>query len=75
MQQEAIIKQKEEEEKQRQKAHRRAEAIRQQVKERELSAIAKRRQIFQEADRLIEEAQQRRARLNEIKVKKLRELK
>ncbi|XP_036930514.1 cilia- and flagella-associated protein 45 isoform X1 [Acanthopagrus latus] len=75
VQQEAIIKQKEEEEKQRQKAHRRAEAIRQQVKERELSAIAKRRQIFQEADRLIEEAQQRRARLNEIKEKKLRELK
>ncbi|KAM8767905.1 cilia- and flagella-associated protein 45 [Acanthopagrus schlegelii] len=75
VQQEAIIKQKEEEEKQRQKAHRRAEAIRQQVKERELSAIAKRRQIFQEADRLIEEAQQRRVRLNEIKEKKLRELK
>ncbi|XP_030260197.1 cilia- and flagella-associated protein 45 isoform X2 [Sparus aurata] len=75
VQQEAIIKQKEEEEKQRQKARRRAEAIRQQVKERELSAIAKRRQIFQEADRLIEEAQQRRARLNEIKEKKLRELK
>lgn len=75
MQQEAIIKQKEEEEKQRQKARRRAEAIRQQVKERELSAIAKRRQIFQEADRLIEEAQQRRARLSEIKEKKLRELK
>ncbi|XP_073351284.1 cilia- and flagella-associated protein 45 [Pagrus major] len=75
VQQEAIIKQKEEEEKQHQKAQRHTEVIRQQMKERELCAIAKRRQTFQEADRLIEEAQQRRARLDEIKEKKLRELK
>lgn len=65
----------EEEEKQRQKALRHSESIRQQVKERELSAIAKRREIFKESDRLIEEARQRRMRLNEIKEKKLKELK
>lgn len=75
MQQEAIIKQKEEEERQRQKAHRHAEVIRNQVKERELSAVAKRREIFKEADRLIEDARQRRVRLDEIKEKKLKELK
>ncbi|XP_049460187.1 cilia- and flagella-associated protein 45 [Epinephelus fuscoguttatus] len=74
VQQEASIKQKEDEEKQRQKALRHAEAIRNQVKERELSAIAKRREIFKEADRLIEEARQRRVRLDEIKEKKLKEL-
>ncbi len=75
MQQEAIIKQKEEEEKQRQKALQHAEAIRRQVKERELSAITKRREVLKEADRLMEEAHQRRIRLNEIKEKKLQELK
>ncbi|XP_059187510.1 cilia- and flagella-associated protein 45 [Centropristis striata] len=74
-QQEAIIKQKDQEEKQRQQAQRHAEAIKHQVKERELSAIAKRREIFKEADRLAEEAQQRRVRLDEIKEKKLKELK
>ncbi|TDH15085.1 hypothetical protein EPR50_G00027540 [Perca flavescens] len=75
VQQEAIIKLKEEEERQRQKAHRHAEVIRNQVKERELSAVAKRREIFKEADRLIEDARQRRARLDEIREKKLKELK
>ncbi|XP_029301485.1 cilia- and flagella-associated protein 45 isoform X2 [Cottoperca gobio] len=75
VQQEAIIKLKEEEDKQRQKANRHAEAIRSQVKERELSAVAKRREIFKEADRLVEEARQRRVRLDEIKDKKLKELK
>ncbi|KAE8295494.1 Cilia- and flagella-associated protein 45 [Larimichthys crocea] len=75
VQQEAIIKQKEEEERQRQKAQRHAEEIRQQVKERELSAIAKRREKFKEADGLMEEARQRRMRLDEIKEKKLQELK
>lgn len=45
------------------------------MKERELSAIAKRREIFKEADHLITEAQQRRMRLDEIKKKKLKELK
>ncbi|XP_034556857.1 cilia- and flagella-associated protein 45 isoform X2 [Notolabrus celidotus] len=75
VQQEIIIKQKEEEEKQRQKAKRHAEALRHQVKEREFSAIAKRREIFKEAGCLIEEARQRRERLDEIKEKKLRALK
>ena len=70
-----IAKQKEEEEKQRQKAREHAEAIRHQVKNRELSAVAKRRENFKEADRLAEEARQRRLRLDEIKEKKLQELK
>nr|XP_046246313.1 cilia- and flagella-associated protein 45 [Scatophagus argus] len=74
-QQEASIKDKEEEEKRRQKAHRHAEAIRHQVKERELSAIAKRKEIFKDAERLIEEARQRRMRLEEVREKKLKELK
>lgn len=75
MQEEAIIKQKEEEQKLRQKALRHSEAIRQQVKERELTAVAKRREIFKETDQLSEEARQRRMRLDEIKEKKLNELK
>ncbi|XP_034723294.1 cilia- and flagella-associated protein 45 [Etheostoma cragini] len=75
VQQEAITKQKEEEERQRQKAHRHAEVIRTQVKERELSAVAKRREIFKEAERLMEDARQRRVRLDEMKEKKLKELK
>ncbi|KAM9363763.1 cilia- and flagella-associated protein 45-like [Symphorus nematophorus] len=75
VQQEMIIKDKEKEEKKRQKAQRHAEAIRHQVKDRELSAIAKRRELFKEADRLVEEARQRRLRLDEIKEKKLKELK
>ncbi|XP_071327968.1 cilia- and flagella-associated protein 45 [Trachinotus anak] len=75
VQQEAITKKMEEEEKQRQKAQHHSEAIRHQVKDRELSAIAQRRETFKEADRLIEEARQRRMRLDEIKEKKLKELK
>ncbi|XP_022046067.1 cilia- and flagella-associated protein 45 [Acanthochromis polyacanthus] len=74
-QQEAIAKQKEKEERQHQKAHRHAQAVRQQIRERELSAITKRSDIFKEADQLIEEARQRRVRLDEIKRKKLQELK
>ncbi|XP_050921310.1 cilia- and flagella-associated protein 45 [Lates calcarifer] len=74
VQQEAIVRQKEVEEKQREKAQRNLEAIRHQVKERELSAIAKRREIFKEVDRLMEETRQRRMRLDEIKDKKLKEL-
>ncbi|XP_020500253.1 cilia- and flagella-associated protein 45 isoform X2 [Labrus bergylta] len=75
VQQEAINKQKEVEEKQRQNAKHHAEAIRHQVKEQQLSTILKRREIFKEAECLVEEARQRRARLNEIKMKKLKELK
>ncbi|KAM6932901.1 cilia- and flagella-associated protein 45-like [Xenentodon cancila] len=74
VQQEAIAKQKEEEERQRQKTQHHTLAIRQQMKERELSAIAKRRETFKEADQLIEEARQRRMRLDEIKKQKLKEL-
>ncbi|KAM4628415.1 cilia- and flagella-associated protein 45 [Polymixia lowei] len=74
-QQEAIAKRKEEEDRQRQRALRHAEGVRQQVRECELSAVAKRREIFKERDRLEEEARQRRTRLDEIKEKKLRELK
>lgn len=75
VQQEGAVRQKEEEERQRHKALHYSEAIRQQMKERELSAIAKRRETFKEADQLIIEAQQRRIRLDEIKEKKLKELK
>lgn len=75
VQQEGAVRQKEEEERQCHKALRYSEAIRQQMKERELSAVAKRREIFKEADQLITEARQRRMRLDEIKEKKLRELK
>ncbi|KAM6987457.1 cilia- and flagella-associated protein 45 [Tautogolabrus adspersus] len=75
VQQEAINKQKVEEEKQRQNAKDHAEAIRHQVKEQQFSIINKRREIFKEAECLVEEAHQRRVRLNEIKMKKLKELK
>ncbi|KAM3616462.1 uncharacterized protein V6R79_018424 [Siganus canaliculatus] len=74
VQQEAIRKESSDEERQRQKAHQHAKAIRQQVKERELSAVAKRREVFAEADRLVQEARQRRMRLDEIKERKLKEL-
>ncbi|XP_037631053.1 cilia- and flagella-associated protein 45 [Sebastes umbrosus] len=74
-QQEAIIKQKEEEEKQRQKALRHADSIRTQVKEHVISAMAKRRETFKEADQMMEEARLRRIRLDEIKERKLKELK
>ncbi|XP_029923728.1 cilia- and flagella-associated protein 45 [Myripristis murdjan] len=73
-QQKAITKQQEEEERQREKALHHANAVRQQVKEQELLAIAKRREIFKEKNRLDEEARQTRIRLDEIKEKKLREL-
>ncbi|KAI4815544.1 hypothetical protein KUCAC02_005686 [Chaenocephalus aceratus] len=75
VQKQAIVKLKEEEEKRRQKSSRHAEAIRTQVKEQELSAVAKRRELFKESERLMEEDRQRRVRLEEIKEKKLQELK
>ncbi|KAM3875328.1 cilia- and flagella-associated protein 45 [Diretmus argenteus] len=74
-QQEAIAKQKEEEDRQRQRVLHHADGVRQQVKERELLAVTKRREIFKEGDRLVEEARQRRIRLDEVKEKKLKELK
>ncbi|MEQ2171359.1 hypothetical protein GOODEAATRI_009832, partial [Goodea atripinnis] len=63
-QQEALAKEKELKEKQLQKAFHHAETLRQQMKELELSALAKRREKFKEADRLIEEERQRRMRLS-----------
>ncbi|XP_068601804.1 cilia- and flagella-associated protein 45 [Brachionichthys hirsutus] len=74
-QQEAITKEEEREEKRRQKVQRHAGAIRTQVRDREASAAARRRETREEADRSTEEARRRRARLNEVKEKKLRELK
>ncbi|CAI5683691.1 unnamed protein product [Oreochromis niloticus] len=73
-QQEAEAKEKEQQERQRQKVLRHAEAVRQQVNERKQFAKAERRERFREADKLLEEAQQRQIRLNEIKEKKLKEL-
>lgn len=55
-------------------ARRHAEAIQQQVKERELSAIARRRQTFQEGHQLEERNHQRNARIQEMKERKLKEL-
>ncbi|XP_062328979.1 cilia- and flagella-associated protein 45 [Osmerus eperlanus] len=72
---ESIEKEKEKESKHRQKVLRHADGVRQQVREREQQAISQRREFFKEADRLDEEARERRLRLNEIKDKKLKELK
>lgn len=74
-QQVSIEKEKEKELRHREKVLRHADGVRQQVRERELQAISQRREIFKEGDRLDEEARQRRARLDEIKEKKLKELK
>jgi len=75
VQHDAIVRQEEDEKKQRQKARSHAVAIRSQVEERERSAEAKRRETFKEANQFVEEARQRRVRLDEIKEKKLKELK
>ncbi|KAM6946476.1 cilia- and flagella-associated protein 45 [Aplochiton taeniatus] len=74
-QQDAIARQKEKEEKHHEKVLRHADGVRQQVREREQQAAAQRRELFKEGERLNEEARQRRVRLDEIKEKKLRELK
>ncbi|XP_040023081.2 cilia- and flagella-associated protein 45 isoform X2 [Gasterosteus aculeatus] len=73
--QEATLREKQEEERKQQKARQHADAIRNQVKERVLSAAAKRKEMFKEADQCAEAARQRRVRLDEIKEKKLTELK
>lgn len=75
VQQEAIVKEEVQKERQRQKVQQHAQAIQQQMKEREISILAKRKETFKEAERLKEEARQRRVRLDEIKQKKLQELK
>ncbi|XP_063061143.1 cilia- and flagella-associated protein 45 isoform X2 [Engraulis encrasicolus] len=71
---EAIEREKEREEKHRQRVTRHAEGVRQQVREREMAVVAKRRELFREGERLDEQARERRQRLNEIKDKKLQEL-
>ncbi|XP_012679476.1 cilia- and flagella-associated protein 45 [Clupea harengus] len=71
---EAIEREKERGEKHQQRVLRHAEGVRQQVREREMDAMAQRRELFQEGHRLDEEARQRRQRLNDIKDKKLQEL-
>ncbi|KAL6116364.1 cfap45 [Pungitius sinensis] len=73
--QDATLKEKQEEERKQRKARQHADAIRNQVRERALSAAAKRKEMFKEADQGAEAARQRRVRLDEIKEKKLTELK
>ncbi|CAB1348012.1 unnamed protein product, partial [Coregonus sp. 'balchen'] len=73
-QQASICKEKDKEEKHRIKMLRHADGVRQQVREREMQAIALRREVYKEGDRLDKEARHRRIRLDEIKEKKLREL-
>ncbi|XP_067275963.1 cilia- and flagella-associated protein 45 [Pseudorasbora parva] len=73
-QQELIEKEREKEEQRHQQIQKHAEAVRQQVREREMQAVTQRREMFREGERLEEEARSRRARLDEIKEKKLREL-
>uniref|UniRef100_A0A8C5I2X0 Cilia- and flagella-associated protein 45 n=1 Tax=Gouania willdenowi TaxID=441366 RepID=A0A8C5I2X0_GOUWI len=73
-QQEAAARQREQDEKQYQEALRHAQRIRKQMQERELSAVAQRRDFFREADRMAEENRKRQLRLNQIKEKKLKEL-
>ncbi|CAL8349699.1 unnamed protein product [Lota lota] len=74
-QQAAIAKQEEEEQRHRQKALSHADGVRQQVREREQLAVAKRREVYKEREELDEVGRQRRLRLDEIKDKKLKELK
>ncbi|XP_026782837.3 cilia- and flagella-associated protein 45 [Pangasianodon hypophthalmus] len=75
VQQELITREKEKEEKHQQHVLRHAEGVRQQVREREAQTITRRRELFREGEKLDEEARMRRARLDEIKDKKLKELK
>ncbi|XP_062860946.1 cilia- and flagella-associated protein 45 [Trichomycterus rosablanca] len=74
-QQESIAKEKAKEEHHRQQVQRHAEGVWRQVREHEAQAIARRRELFREGEKLDEEARSRRARLDEIKEKKLKELK
>lgn len=70
-----MVKEQEQNDRQHHKVQQHAQAIRQQMKERESLATAKRKETFKEAERLMEETRQRRLRLNELKQKKLQELK
>ncbi|XP_069544917.1 cilia- and flagella-associated protein 45 [Brachyistius frenatus] len=73
-QQEATVRRREQEERQNQRAQRHARAIRQQMKEQEMAAAAKRREALKEVEQLMEADQLRRERLEEIKDRKLQEL-
>ncbi|KAJ8368836.1 hypothetical protein SKAU_G00088640 [Synaphobranchus kaupii] len=74
-QNEEINREKEKEKRQRQRVLGHAEGVRQQMRERELQSMEQQRAELQEHERLLEEVRSRRARLNEIKAKKLMELK
>lgn len=74
VEQEAVIKHQEQEEKQRQRALRYANSIRHQIKEQKSCAAARRKQSFQEGRELTQKEQQRRLLLGEIREKKLQEL-
>lgn len=68
-------KERDEESKQRSKQKNFSQNLQKQIRENELVRIQERKQFFEEGLRLDEEARQRRARLDEIKRKKLDELK
>lgn len=75
VQQEEMVKKQVQNDRQHHKVQQHAQDIRQQMKEREILATAKRKETFKEAERLMEETRQRRLRLDELKQKKLQELK
>ncbi|KAJ8400350.1 hypothetical protein AAFF_G00397330 [Aldrovandia affinis] len=70
-----VVREKEKEEKRRQRAAHYLFGVRQQMREREARAIEQRQAELQEHERILEEALNRRMRLNEIKARKLMELK
>ncbi|KAK6469171.1 cilia- and flagella-associated protein 45-like [Huso huso] len=70
----SIAHDKEKEEKSQWERFHNADGLRQQIREREAQAIENRRENFREGERLNQEATDRRARLDEIKFKKLTEL-
>ncbi|XP_076850628.1 cilia- and flagella-associated protein 45 [Brachyhypopomus gauderio] len=74
-QQKLIAQEKEREERRRQQALHHAEGVREQLRERETQAIVLRRERFLEVQRMNEEIRARRARLDDIRDKKLKELK
>uniref|UniRef100_A0A669B1H8 Cilia- and flagella-associated protein 45 n=1 Tax=Oreochromis niloticus TaxID=8128 RepID=A0A669B1H8_ORENI len=75
VQQEEMVKEQVQNDRQHHKVQQHVQAIHQQMKEREILATAKRKETFKEAKRLMEETRQRRLRLDELKQKKLQELK
>lgn len=68
-------KERDEESRQRTKQKSFSENLQRQIRDNELQRIQERKQFFEEGLRLDEEARQRRARLDDIKRKKLDELK